>query len=285
MTAAKNPAEGFRLDGAAIVATARAEAFQTLDQAAAFAYFRPLVAQIESPPPTAARYHLVRTNVFNAVAQVEPHLELAASRLVGAPIREVLELPSLALALTYAASRVSAPQMSAGEIAEALAALRPLREVTLAYLEVVSHPLVKLVPAERVRVIRAGTGPADQAQDGVSICGVFDEYAGVLEGKHPFTPAQLASLNDLGGSLVMQLRAKGALPTPPPTATPADEAALLRDRLEALLTERYEQLRLLATVALGPKAAALAIPPLRSGDATSAPTPTPTPTEGDAPKG
>ncbi len=244
------------------VEAARKAAFHSDNQAEAFAYFVPLAEQIapEALPPSPGKYGLLRTNLAEALDLLVPHLPRVAARMVDPPLREVFELPALALALTFAAARVPVRAYSEGEIAAARAELGPLREVTLNYLEVAAHPTVKLVPETRVRAVRAGKGPIDTAQDGVTIAGLFAEYADVLEGKHPFTPAQLSRLEEIGGMLVQTLRPSGAVA--PASASPHDSARL-RDQLEALLAARYEQLRLCAAVAFGASNAQQRIPALR----------------------
>lgn len=244
------------------VAAARAAAFVTTNQAEAFAHFRPLAELVptEGLSPSPGKLALVRSNITEALEVLSPELPRVAAAMVDPPLQEVLELPALALALSFAASRVPARSYSAGEIAAARADLAPLREVTLNYLEVAAHPLVALVPAERVQAIRSGKGPLDNAQDGVAIAGMFAEFAPSLEGRHPFTAAQLDQLEEVGNALVQTLQPGNAVSAP---AGEPHEAAVLRDQFEALLVERYELLKLCAAVALKPARAQALIPALR----------------------
>ncbi len=244
------------------VAEARAAAFVTDSQAAAFAHFRPLAEAVDADglPPSPGKYALVRSNVADALQVLVPALPHVAATMVTPPIREVLELPALALALSFAASRVPARTYSAGEIAAARAELGPLREVTLSYLEVAAHPLVRQVPAARVQAIRSGKGAIDNAQDGIAIAGLFAEFAESLANKHPFEPAQIVRLEEIGNMLVQTLQPADAAAAPP--AAP-HEAARLRDQFEALLAERYEMLKLCASVAFNPTRAQALIPALR----------------------
>lgn len=249
-------------DARSLVALARKAAFVTTDPAAAFAHFR---AEAEKVPVTGlsvftGRAAIVQVNVQRALAALDPGLEVVAQRLADAPLRAVLELPSLALALGFAAGRVPARKLSEGEIRAALEELSPLRAATLAYLEVAASPVVKLVPAERVRAIRAGTGKLDAAQDAVAIAGIFEEFGEDIAGRHPFTAEQIARLSELGAVLVQQIR-PGDAPAAPTSRAPT---SVLRDQFAALVSERYDQLRVLASVAFGAASANAKIPALRS---------------------
>jgi hypothetical protein len=264
------------------VAAARAAAFTTANQAEAFAHFRPLAEAIPKAglAPSPGKLALVRSNITEALRVLSPELSAVAAAMTNPPLQEVLELPAVALALSFAAARVPARSYSPGEIAAARSELAPLRDVTLTYLEVAAHPAVGLVPAARVQAIRAGKGPVDNAQDGVAIAGLFDEFAPVLEGKHPFAPAQLRRLEEIGNMLVATLQPAGAVPAP---AAEPHEAAVLRDQFEALLVERFELLKLCAAVALKPARAQALIPALRR--AAVAPSGAAGAPEGDEPAG
>lgn len=259
------------------VAVARAAAFSTGNQAEAFAHFRPMAEAVPKAGlvPSPGKLALVRSNITEALRVLSPELPAVAAAMVNPPLQEVLELPALALALSFAAARVPTRSYSPGEIAAARSELAPLRDVTLTYLEVAAHPAVGLVPAARVQAIRSGKGPVDNAQDGVAIAGLFAEFAPVLEGKHPFAPAQLQRLEEIGNMLVATLQPAGAVPAP---AAEPNEAAVLRDQFEALLVERYELLKLCAAVAFKPARAQALIPALRRAavvpsGADGAPTP------------
>jgi hypothetical protein len=176
------------------------------------------------------------------------------------------------MALDFANGRVPVAKLSAGEIDRMLAEGAPWRELMLTYLEVVSHPLIGLLPRERVAAVRAGTGKLDKAQDFVAIAGLFAEFSGTLAGKHPFAETEMDRLATLGGALVQQLQPGGA-PTKAPKRSPE---AILRDRFGWLVAERYDQLQVLATVALGKRQADDLLPALRaSGPLVSTTSPAP----------
>ena len=123
--------------------------------------------------------------------------------------------------------------------------------------------------------------PLDLAGDAVVISDLFAEYGESLAGKHPFRPEQLTRMAKLGASLLQSLKPGRA----PATAAVRESAAVLRDQFAALLADRYEELRLCASVVFRPSQAAVVIPALRasSGQAASAPTAEETPAKPDMP--
>jgi hypothetical protein len=258
----------------AIIAAARAAAFTDESPAAAFHHFRSLAEAVpgEAVSVFTGQPLLMRANIKTALEAIEPHLGLAVERLREPGLKEVFELPALVMALDFASGRVPVARLSAGEIDRMLAEGAPWRELMLTYLEVVSHPLIGLLPRERVAAVRAGTGKLDKAQDFVALAGLFAEFAAPLAGKHPFAEAEMERLATLGGALVQQLQPGGA-PTKTPKRSPE---AILRDRFGWLVVERYDQLQVLATVALGKRQADDLLPALRaSGPAVSPATPAP----------
>lgn len=263
----KGPSAEPVVDAAAVIAAARAAAFTEESPDKAFAHFRAEAEALpaEDYPIFTGQALLMRANIKQALEALEPHLPAAVSRLRDASVREVLELPSLVMALDFAAGRVPTSKLSAGELEKMLSEGGPWRELLLSYLEVASHPLIALVPRERVAAIRAGTGRLDKAQDFVALAGLFAEFAGPLAGKHPFSPESIDRLSTLGGALVQQLK-PGKAVTQTPKRTPE---ALLRDRFAVLVTARYDHLQVLATVALGKRKADELLPALRSSVAPS----------------
>lgn len=256
-----------------VVVTRRA-AFATTSPEDAFRHFRPLAEKVPTDDLSlfTGNALVMKANIDIALAAAEPHLATVAARLPSAPLRDIFELPSLALALDHACHRVPSAPLSAGEIDAMLAEGRPWRQLVLTYLEVVSSPLLKLVPAERVRAIREGSGPLDTARDFVALPAVFREYEESLAGRHPFTPEQLARLGELGAALVAAIRPKGA---PAPREGRAPEA-ILRDQFAWLVEERYDHLAVALSVAVGHRKAAALLPALRS-TVVSAPKPDATP--------
>src|SRR5262249_20724130 len=151
---------------------------------------------------------------------------------------EVFELPALVMALEVAAGRVPVAKLSAGEIDKMLAEGAPWRELMLTFLEVASHPLIGLLPAERVARVPAGKGKLDKAQDFVALPGLFAEFKDALAGKHPFPADKLDLLATLGGALVQQVKPGRAMMEVPKRTS----EAILRDQVAALVAERYDDL-------------------------------------------
>jgi hypothetical protein len=256
------------------ILAARAAAFTVELPQQAFAHFRPLAEGLPAQeyPIFTGQALLMRANIKQALSLLEPHLPAIVSKLKDPGLREIFELPSLVMALDFAAGRVPSARISAGELTQMLSEGGPWRELMLSYLEVASHPLLGLLPQERVAAVRSGSGRLDKAQDFVALAGLFAEFAEPLAGKHPFPAESIERLSALGGALVQQLKPGNTIQTP--RRTPE---ALLRDRFAFLVSERYDHLQVLATVALGKRKADELLPALRSavavrsGASTAAP--------------
>lgn len=254
---------------AAIIAAARAAAFADEAPPKAFEHFRPLAEKV----PTAdlavftGQPLLLRANILAALAAVEPHLEAAVSALREPRLVDVFELPSLIMALEFSVGRVPVAKLSAGEIEKMLAEGAPWRELMLTFLEVAAHPLINLLPRERVAAVRAGKGKLDQAQDFVAIPGLLAEFSAALAGKHPFPPEKIDLLATLGGTLVKHVRPGNAITE----VAKRSRESILRDQLAAMVVERYDQLQVLAAVALGSRKATELLPALRASVGSSRP--------------
>ena len=276
------------LDAAALIAAARAAAFTDEHPQHAFDHFRPLAEKISPTdlPVFTGQALLMRTNIKRALDIVEPHLTTAVERLRDTPLHAIFELPALTMGLDFAAQRVPAVKLSEHEIENMLREGAPWREVMLRYLEVASHPLVGLLPAERVAAVRAGSGKLDAARDFVAIPGLFAEFAASLAGKHPFSEEKIQELGALGASLVQQMRPGRAVRV---TAKRVEES-VLRDRFAALVEQRYDDLQVLTSIAVGRRKADELLPALRTAIATPAADetvtkpPAPPVTTGETPK-
>ncbi|WP_437657007.1 hypothetical protein [Sorangium sp. So ce1182] len=249
-------------DPAALIAKARADAFTDEAPERAFVHFRPLAERVPTAdlPVFTGQPLLMRANVRAALDALEPHLVAAVSALREPRLREVFELPALVMALDFSAARVPVATLSAGEIDRMLAEGAPWRELMLSYLEVASHPLLGLLPRERVAAVRAGSGKLDKARDFVALPGLLAEFSGALAGKHPFPADTLDLLATLGGALVQQVRPGNAAAAVPKRTG----ESILRDQLAALVAERYDHLQVLAAVALGKRKADALLPALRA---------------------
>ena len=238
--------------------------FTTTDADAAYRHFLSEAQTIpaDSAEVCRANVQIARVNVDRGVAAIAPHLEIVRRKLPECPIREVLELPALTLGLTVAAARVI-PQASEGEIDARLLTFRPMRELTLQFLEICAE--LKLVPKTPVVKIRAGTGPLDGAQDGIAIAGMFHDRRAVLEGKHPFSAEYLEAMAEHANWLVRQIKPRGA------AARPAEYSpeALIRDQFWTMINGRHERLREAGVVIFGLKRLDEVVPPLQSRTKTT----------------
>ena len=235
------------------------EPFTTVDADAAYRHFLPEAQAIPADRAEVCRANvqIARVNVARGVESITPHLEIVRRKLPECPIREVLELPALALGLTVAAGRVIT-QASEGEIDARFAAFRPMRELTLQFLEICAE--LKMVPKAPVAKIRAGRGSLDGAQDGIAIAGMFRDQRAVLEGKHPFSAEYLDAMAEHANWLVRQIKPVGA------AARPAEYSAeaLVRDQFWTMVNARHEQLREAGVVIFGLKRLDELVPPLQS---------------------
>ncbi|MFT3774116.1 MAG: hypothetical protein QM820_52795 [Minicystis sp.] len=223
--------------------------FTTRSPAAAYKHYLPLCKQLpdDSIKPCTMDVDIVRHNIDRGIAAIEPHLKVIKKKLPLCPITEVLELPAIGLALTFAADRIAVPA-SAKEIDERLVALRPMRDLTLRQLEIFAD--LGLAPVERVRSIRSGKGPIDSARDAISIAALFAELGGKVTGKHPFAPAYLKEMAEHGEWLLQQLKPERAISAP----TAQDPASNVRDRMWTLLSARHDHLREAGVAVFGLKA-------------------------------
>ena len=223
--------------------------FTNTDGRAAFLHFLPLaearIAAGKLPRP-ARDVSLVRTNVERGVAALLGRKDAVLAKVPSADFASLQELPALAAALDFAASRVPT-ELSDGEIAALLAEVRPIRKQALAQLDIFAA--LGLVPADRVATIRAGTGPIDTARDAVAIVGLFEEFSASIGTKHPFTEEHFATLTRTGNALLRVLVPEAAKEGP---ATMGSEAAV-RDAFYGELLERYETARELGVLVFGIK--------------------------------
>jgi hypothetical protein len=250
--------------------TLLARAFRTTDSARAFEHFLPLVADVVLPDGAILRRDVAIAlhNVNRAMAVMSERLPELARTLSSVDVVALAELPALALAVVHATDRIPAVVPSAREVEAALNAIRPLRDATLRYLEVVAD--LGLVPAGRVRAIRAGSGMLDEARDAVAIVALFKECHAALINRHPFTAAHFKELAEKGAWLVQTITPSNGVASTVSARTPE---ALDRDRLVRLLESRYDALRTAGVVCFGIRDVDAKVPPLWSAARTATPAP------------
>jgi len=234
-----------------------AASFTTTSGKAAYEHFLPLATAIPTEGLDVCRtdVEIARVNIERGVEAIRHHVATLAQKLPQCPTSEIQELPALALALLFAAGKVS-KTASSGEIEKRLAAMRPLREAGLKQLEVFA--LLGLIPTKVPTGLRKGSGPLDNARDAVAIPGAFHDHEAAIGDKHPFTAALLEKLGSEGDWLVKQLKPSGAKAE----TAPRDPASLVRDQLWALINERHEALRQAGAVVFGLKNLDDHVPPL-----------------------
>ncbi|MBL9003025.1 MAG: hypothetical protein JNJ46_02200 [Myxococcales bacterium] len=248
-----------------------------LSPAAAYSRFLPEAMKLPLSQVVAARLdpQLAFGNVQAAVAAIRPELARIGRELPAVNTHDLESLPDLAAALLHACERAAIKPVKAEALAQKLAALHALREPMLLVAEGLA--LLGMLPKERVAQIRAGSGPFDAAQDGVALAELYRAHASALRGKQPFSDAQLTQIETQGQELMQLVTPSGARPAMTAGQT---EAIEVRDRLAALLEERYGMLRRVAVYLWG-DAAADKVPMLRSrlraGKASQDPVPAPTP--------
>lgn len=242
--------------------------FTTFDAAEAFRHFLPHAEALpaDAVPVRGGDAAIARKNVERGVEAIRPRIAEIPDILPKIALNALLELPALALGLVHADGRVGSTA-SGREIEAAIARVSPLRDASLRYLEVAAD--LGLVPAKRVRAVRAGKGKLDNARDCVDIAGIFDEFKGALEGKHPFTNDQFNELATTGTWLVERITPRGT----PKTPAMRDPAALVRDRFWKLLEDGHNDLRTAGVALFGIKNVDDYVPPLLSRTSTTSPTP------------
>lgn len=237
--------------------TKEREPFTCTSARECYEHFLPLARSVpeDGLEPCRLDVEIVRANASRGVDAIRPHLPTVRKRLPECAVPDILEIHELSLALLFASGKIIRAE-STGEIDDRLAAVRPLREASLRQLEVFS--LLGMLPRTVPAAIRRGFGPLDTARDAQAIAGVFHDNEAAFDGKHPFTTEQLRKLGEDGDWLVAALKPRGARGVP----TDRDPAALLRDQMFVLLTERHEQLRQAGVVVFGLRDLDARIPPL-----------------------
>ena len=172
---------------------------------------------------------------INAVCADPERIREALPRI---PLNDVLALPDLCRALIFANTRLTGRPASLKEIEAQLAIIREPREQMLQVAETLAAK--KLLPADEVAAIRAGSGKYDMASDGVALVRVYGEHAAAVRGRHPFTNEEFEALRVASEWLLDNLTPDGARR---PVERARNDAAEMRDRLWTLLLRRHSDLR------------------------------------------
>lgn len=235
--------------------------FLSEDSTTCLDHFTPIVAGI--PVTELEKFNadptLVRKNVERGVEAVRPHLDHVHKALPLLDSKRFLELPSLLLALTFHYNNMVAVA-DPNEVAERQARLRPVRQWTLTFLEIMAE--MGKIPSKPIENIRADSGPVDEANDGIAIAAQFEKHQAVLHNKHPFPPEMLKQLSEDGHYLAKVLTPKGTAPGQKSGQPTPDQ--LLRDRLWTEIVRRYDDLYQAGVAIWGPRNVDKHIPPLRA---------------------
>ncbi|WP_437895821.1 hypothetical protein [Sorangium sp. So ce124] len=219
------------------LSTSGKQPFLTEDAEVALHHFRSIVEQTpeDDLDPWTGDALIVRLNATRAVDALRPHEARLREALPLLRFDDILELPALCLALAFAADRVFVPA-SRKEIQARQLRVRPLRSQALRVLEVLAER--GLVLADRVKAIRANSGPIDEARDAVAIPALFRDFADAVADRHPFTQEELRQLSDDGNWLLTQLIPAGA----PAGKSARNPDAVLRDQLWTEVQRRYDEI-------------------------------------------
>jgi len=224
-------------------------------------YERFLPKALELPGPFVAptvnlgsAYH----NVVEGVTNVLKERERLAREIPVLNLDDVKSLPQLVLAVIHAAGLVdrNVPKSTLDRVACG----RELRGKLL----VAAEALVAagLVSKHEVARIRKGTGFIDTAEDLVALAGLFNNHSRKIAGKTAVTSADIREAMELGTELRKTLRPKATRKAP----LDADTARAIehRDRLFALLSQRYDLVRRAGAWLFGLDEVGKLVPPLGS---------------------
>lgn len=185
----------------------------------------------------------VNRAVRSQVAAVRPHLATVRAKAPWMDLDALQELPTLSLAVLYAAARVRGRGGKTFVVkSERLAVLR---ERALLFLDLAAEE--GLIPVRVAHAIGTEEGPVAVARDAVAIARVFRDHASALEDRHPFKPSTLRALERDGAWVLSELTA-GAEGRPTP-------AADLLDRMGTLLSRGCEDLAVACVAVWGADAA------------------------------
>lgn len=245
------------------------------------AAFKQFIAEARALPPDALHGYrgaasLIHYNVTRGAEAVLAE-RATVQKLPGLDIARIERLPTLALALVYAAElteRAPAGQ-AAAEVKPLLQHARPLRRMMLSALEACAE--AGLIPLGEVQPIRAGTGPNDAVGDIFALVALYRKYNDALKHKTPVTPEHLREASEVATELQQRLTPKGAVPNEG-GRTPA-EMEDDRNHLWSLLCRDHALLQRAAGFLWGSDAAEHAPPLLSRASTTRAKAAAPAPAD------
>ena len=237
--------------------------FTTTDPRVAWEHFRPAAQRVDANNLQHFRFdvHVAMHNVSVGLASVEPLFETLVAKAPQTAVGELLELPSLGLALSFAIGRCPTPNVpSKGDIAAKLAAITEPREVTVGFLRLFAQVHPDKLPVGRVAVFGVQKGPLGMASDAVQAAGMFHEFESVLDGKHPFDARYLSDMATAGAWLITALKPGRAVKR----TAPRTPESIERDQFASLFEARHDALRTAGVVLFGIRNVDERVPPLYS---------------------
>lgn len=187
-------------------------------------------------------YHLdsllALQNIQTGLKALEPHLATLKTALPALAWAQVLDLPALAQAVTFAATQVVDKPAQLGEIRTALAEASTLRSLLLSTGGALA--LAGTLPAVSVEKIRRGRGAIDIASDLIELAALYRKYPSAMTTQKLVTTAHLDRAALLGTELLSRLKPAGTRVT---AARSGQADVLARDRLATLLWQRHGELR------------------------------------------
>lgn len=226
---------------------------------AAYERFLPLALALPGPfPAPSINVGVAYHNVVSGVAKVMAEQARLAHEIPALNLDDLKSLPELVLAVIFAINLVdrNAPKATRDMLTKASS----LRGKLLPAAEVLAT--AGLMPKHEVSRIRKGSGFIDMADDLVALARLFIENAANISGKTTITAAEVREASELGTELRTILRPKGTRKAPLDAETA--RAIENRDRLFALLSQRYDLVRRAAAWLFGLDKVASLVPALGS---------------------
>ena len=181
---------------------------------------------------------LALQNIQTALKSLEPYLPTLKKALPELPWAQVLDLPALAQAVTFAATQIVATPTALGELRAQLGEASTLRTLLLSTAGALA--LGGSLPPPAVEKIRRGRGAIDLASDLIELAALYRKHPAAMTAQKLVTAAHLVRAAELGTELLSRLKPKG---TRVSTARSGQPDVVARDRLATLLWQRHAELR------------------------------------------
>jgi hypothetical protein len=181
---------------------------------------------------------LALQNIQTGLKGIEPHRATLKKALPELPWAQVLDLPILAQAVTFAATQVVDRPAELGELRAQLSEASTLRTLLLSTAGALA--LGGSLPPVSVEKIRRGRGAIDLASDLIELAALYRKHPAAMSAQKLVTTAHLDRAAALGTELLTRLKPKG---TRVSAARSGQPDVVARDRLATLLWQRHAELR------------------------------------------